>query len=97
MDPKQILIQLVIAAICAAIANALVPRTIPGKIIGLILIGLAGVWFGAWAHALVRNQYGIDFDFLNWQFEGVTIIPSIIGSAIILYVVTALLRWGRYT
>lgn len=97
MDPKQILVQFVIAVVCAAIANALVPRTIPGKVFGLILIGLAGVWLGAWAHALVRKEYGIDFDWLNWQLEGVTIIPSIIGSAIILYVVTALLRWGRYT
>lgn len=95
MDISNLLVKLVIAIVCAGIANILVPRRIPGKLTGLILIGLTGVVIGEWGFALLRQQFGIDFAILYWGIQGVPIIPAIIGSAIVLYLVTAVLRWWR--
>jgi uncharacterized membrane protein YeaQ/YmgE (transglycosylase-associated protein family) len=97
MDLYQLLTQIAIAIVCAGLANVLIPRRVPGKLAGLILIGFAGVWLGDWAYNFVQREYGLSIDLLNWQVQGVEIIPSIIGSAVILYVLTAFLKWGRYT
>lgn len=97
MDILHLLIRLVIAIGCAAAADVLIPRRIPGGLAGLILIGLAGVWLGEWGFALLRQEFGIDFRFLYWQIEGVLIIPAIVGCAIVLYIVTAFIRWARYS
>lgn len=97
MDINRLVIQLVVALVCAGIASILVPRRIPGKLLGLFLVGLGGVWVGEWGYTLIRQQYGIQFDFLSWNIEGVAVIPAIIGSAIVLYVLTAFLKWGRYS
>ncbi|NEQ30034.1 MAG: hypothetical protein F6K04_03375 [Leptolyngbya sp. SIO4C5] len=96
MDITQFLVQVIIAIVCAGIANILVPRRIPGKLVGLILIGLAGVWVGRWVADYLRQQFGIRWEFLQWQIQGVEIVPAIIGCAIVLYLVTAFLSWGRY-
>ena len=96
MDLQKLLIQLVIAIICAGLANFLVPRRIPGKLVGLVLLGLAGVLLGEWIVNFLDEQYGFSLDILAWGVQGVPIVPSILGSAIILYVVTAFLSWGRY-
>jgi uncharacterized membrane protein YeaQ/YmgE (transglycosylase-associated protein family) len=97
MDINHVLIQIVIAVICAGVANILVPRRIPGKLVGLILIGWAGVWLGDWGFALLRREYGINFPFLTWQIQGVLIIPAILGCAVVLYLVTTFIKWGRYS
>ncbi|MDX2216181.1 MAG: hypothetical protein SFY66_23145 [Oculatellaceae cyanobacterium bins.114] len=96
MDVPQLLVQVVIAIICAGIANVLIPRRVPGGLTGLIVIGLAGVWFGQWSYWLVRNQYKLDHAVLHWNVEGVLIVPAIVGSVIILYLVTWFLSWGKY-
>ena len=96
MDISRLFVQLVIAMVCAGVGNMLIPRQIPGKIFGLLIIGLAGVWLGEWTTNLLKEQYKLSFGFLEWRIEGVPIIPAIIGSAIVLYIVTALLKWGRY-
>ncbi|MBD2462967.1 hypothetical protein H6G89_18160 [Oscillatoria sp. FACHB-1407] len=96
MDVPQLLVQVVIAIICAGIASILVPRRIPGQLTGLILIGLAGVWFGEWAYGLLRRQYGLDHPVLRLSFEGVLIVPAIVGSVVVLYLVTTFLKWGKY-
>ncbi|MBF1999808.1 MAG: hypothetical protein IGS38_03720 [Synechococcales cyanobacterium M58_A2018_015] len=95
MDIPQLLIKAVIALVCAAIADIFVPRRVPGGIAGQILIGLAGIWLGEWGVAILRRDYGINYEFLSWQVQGVLIIPSIIGCTVVLYGVTALIRWGR--
>jgi uncharacterized membrane protein YeaQ/YmgE (transglycosylase-associated protein family) len=89
----NLLTKLVIAIICGSLANILVPRRIPGGLAGLILIGLAGIWLGEWAFALFRKEFGINFEFLYWQIQEVLIIPAIIGCAIVLYLISAVLRW----
>lgn len=96
MSIPSLLIKLLIAVVCALLADILVPRRVPGGLVGLILIGLAGIWLGEWACALLRREFGIYFAFLYWQIQGVLIIPAVIGCAIILYLVTAFIRWARY-
>lgn len=96
MDLSRLVVQIVIAILCAGIANVLVPRQIPGKLLGLILIGLTGVWVGEWGVYLLRREYGLNYNLLNWQIQGVPIVPAIVGSTIVLYIVTAFLKWGRY-
>jgi uncharacterized membrane protein YeaQ/YmgE (transglycosylase-associated protein family) len=96
MDVPHLVVQVAIAIGCAVLANILVPRTIPGKFAGLILIGLAGVWLGEWGFLLLNKEYGIDHPLFHWQIEGVFIIPAVLGSTVILYVITALLKWGKY-
>lgn len=92
----NLVVQLLIAIACAFIANILVPRQVPGKMFGLVLIGLIGVLLGQWVVDSLLGQYDIAFSWLSWNIQGVPIIPSVVGSTIVLYLVTAFLSWGRY-
>jgi uncharacterized membrane protein YeaQ/YmgE (transglycosylase-associated protein family) len=92
----RLLVQILIAIACAAIANVLVPRAVPGKLLGLILIGFAGVFLGEWVSSYILAQYDISIPALQWEFKDVPILPSIIGSMIVLYVLTAFLSWGKF-
>lgn len=92
----RFLVQVLIAMVCAFIANILIPRAVPGKLVGLILIGFAGVFIGEWISTYLLAQYSLDVPALQWEFKDVPILPSIIGSMIVLYVITAFLSWGRY-
>jgi len=96
MNIPQLVIRLLIAVVCAGLADVLVPRRIPGGFAGLIVLGLAGIWFGEWGFVLLKQQFGINFAFLYWQIQGVLIVPAVIGCAILLYLVTAFIRWARY-
>lgn len=97
MDLTKLLVQVVIAFVCAGAATFLIPRKIPGKLFGLVLIGFAGVWVGEWGVNLLSQTYELPIpDFLLWNVQGVLIIPAVVGSAVILYIVTAFLSWGRY-
>lgn len=95
MDITQLAVQVIVAIVCAGIANLLIPRQIPGKIVGLVLIGLAGVWVGEWGFAQMREAFNLNFPFLWFDVQGVKIIPAIVGCAIVLYVVTAIVKWWR--
>lgn len=97
MSVPQLVIKLLIAVICAGLADLLIPRRVPGGLAGLILIGLTGIWVGEWSFALLRQEFGINFAFLYWQIQGVLLIPAIVGCAIVLYLVTAFMSWGRYS
>lgn len=96
MELSHLVIQLFVAIGCAIVANILIPRQIPGKFLGLVLIGLTGVWLGEFAFRLLQLQRGATYDLLLWGPLGVPVIPSIIGSVIVLYVLTTFLKWGRY-
>lgn len=95
-DLISLLVQVLIAMACAFAANLLIPRRVPGKLVGLVLIGLVGVLVGQWVADYLLRQYNFTLPWLTWSFQGVPLVPSIIGSAIVLYVVTAFLSWGRY-
>jgi uncharacterized membrane protein YeaQ/YmgE (transglycosylase-associated protein family) len=92
----RLLVQLLIAIVCAGLATVLLPRKVPGKAVGLVIIGLAGVFLGEWISNYLLQQYPLPFDWIRWEFQGVPIIPSVIGAMIVLYLLTAFLRWGRY-
>ncbi|PSN14607.1 hypothetical protein C7293_10875 [filamentous cyanobacterium CCT1] len=95
-DLISLLVQVLIAMACAFAANLLIPRRVPGKLLGLVLIGLVGVLVGQWVADYLLQRYNFTLPWLTWSFQGVPLVPSIIGSAIVLYLVTAFLSWGRY-
>ncbi|WP_035987213.1 hypothetical protein [Leptolyngbya sp. KIOST-1] len=95
-DLISLLIQVLIAIACAFAANLLIPRRVPGKLLGLVLIGLVGVLVGQWVADYLLQQYNFTTPWLTWSYQGVPVVPSVIGSAIVLYIVTAFLSWGRY-
>jgi uncharacterized membrane protein YeaQ/YmgE (transglycosylase-associated protein family) len=95
-EMTRLLVQILIAIVCAGAANILIPREVPGKLLGLILIGFAGVFVGEWISNYILTEYSINVPVLQWEFKEVPILPSIVGSMIVLYVITAFLSWGRY-
>lgn len=97
MSISYFAVQLAIAIVCGILGNMLIPREVPGRFFGLVVVGFVGVWVGEWGYKLIQTQTGLNLPFLQWQVETVPIIPSIIGSAIVIYVVTTFLRWGRYS
>jgi len=97
MDIAHFAVQFAIAIACGILGNMLIPRTVPGKFFGLMLVGFVGVWVGEWGYRLIRSQMGFSPPFLQWHIENVPIIPSIIGSAIVIFIVTTFLRWGQYS
>lgn len=97
MDLTRLLVQIGIALGCGGVATLLMPRQIPGKLLGLAVIGFAGVWLGEWVVKFLQTTYNFPIpDFVTWDFQGVPILPALLGSAIVLYVVTTFLSWGRY-
>ena len=97
MDLTRLLVQLVIALVCGGLATLLLPRKIPGKLVGLAVIGLAGVWLGEWIVGFLTTNYTLPIpEFVLWDFQGVLILPAVVGSAIVLYLVTTFLSWGHY-
>lgn len=93
MDIARLFVHLTIAGFCAGIATILIPRRVPGKLLGLVLIGLAGVWVGDWVFLLLSQQFNLALPVLYTQIQGVLIIPAIVGSTIVLYLVTTFFRW----
>ena len=96
MDITRLGVQLVVALVCGGIGNILVPRRIPGGPIGLIVIGLIGVWIGDLGYEAISKEYALNFAFLDWGVQGVRIVPSVIGSAIVLYVSTLIIKMTSY-
>ena len=94
MDFLELLLQLVIAIFCASLANILIPRQIPGKGIGLVLIRLTGGFIGQWFVNSLHRQSRLSFAILNYEIQGVPIVPSILGSAVVLYLVSTLIGWA---
>jgi len=92
---EHLAIQLVVAIICAHIANILIPRRIPGRFLGMLLTGLVGVWLGEIVFKLLKD-HGINNEILHWGILGVPFIPSMIGSIIVLLIVTTVFHRSRY-
>lgn len=69
------LLFLIVAAICAIIASALVPGRIPGGFLVAMVCGFIGAWIGG-------NLMG------SWgpELAGVSLIPTIIGSALLVMI-----------
>ena len=65
---------LVVAATCAWIAEYFVPGRIPGGFLTAAIVGIIGAWIGA----NLCGNYG-------QSLESVSLIPTIIGSAILVF------------
>ena len=65
---------LVVAATCAWIAEYFVPGRIPGGFFTAAIVGIIGAWIGA--H--LCGNYGP-------SLESISLIPTIIGSAILVF------------
>jgi uncharacterized membrane protein YeaQ/YmgE (transglycosylase-associated protein family) len=65
---------LIVAAICAWIADYLVPGSIPGGFFTASIVGIIGAWIG-----------GSLFGNFGPVLAGVALVPTIIGSAILVF------------
>lgn len=75
---------LIVAAVCAWIADYLVPGSIPGGFLTAAIVGIIGAWIG-----------GSLFGTFGPVLAGVPLIPTIIGSAILVFVLALLSRGFR--
>lgn len=75
---------LIVAAVCAWIADYLVPGTIPGGFFTAAIVGIIGAWIGESA-----------FGSFGPALAGVPLIPAILGSAILIFVLALISRGFR--
>jgi uncharacterized membrane protein YeaQ/YmgE (transglycosylase-associated protein family) len=73
---------LIVAAACAWIAEAVVPGNVPGGFFVSAIIGIIGAWIGG---SMVGS--------IGPSLAGVSVIPAILGSAVLVFA-TALLSRG---
>jgi uncharacterized membrane protein YeaQ/YmgE (transglycosylase-associated protein family) len=85
MDILGFLIFMVVAAVCAWIADLIVPGTIPGGFLAAAVVGVIGAWMGT----AIFGSFGP-------ELGGVSVLPAIIGSGILIFVL-ALVARGRAT
>lgn len=85
MDILGFLIFMLVAAVCAWIADLVVPGTIPGGFLVSAVVGVIGAWMGT---AL--------FGHFGPVLGGVSLLPAIIGSVILIFLMALILR-GRAT
>jgi uncharacterized membrane protein YeaQ/YmgE (transglycosylase-associated protein family) len=71
------LLFLVVAAICAGVAEAIFPGRIPGGFLTTAVVGIIGGWVGA---SLFGN--------LGPTLFGVTLLPTILGTGILVFVLS---------
>lgn len=65
---------LIVAAVCAIIASAVVPGRIPGGFLTAMVVGVIGAWIGS---ALMGHAGPV--------LAGVSLLPTILGSAILVF------------
>jgi uncharacterized membrane protein YeaQ/YmgE (transglycosylase-associated protein family) len=75
------LIMLLVAAACAWIAEMLVPGSIPGGFLVSAIVGLIGAWVGS-------SLFGA----FGPSLEGVPLIPCILGTAILIFLLRLITR-----
>jgi len=75
---------LIVAAVCAWIAEYFVPGRIPGGFFTAAIVGIIGAWIGG----NVCGSFGP-------SLEGVCLVPTIIGSAILVFALAVLSRTMR--
>lgn len=76
-----IILYCIIAAACAWIADYFTPGTIPGGFLASVIYGIIGAWIGT----SLMGGFGP-------VLAGVPLLPAIIGSAILIFVVSLIGR-----
>lgn len=77
----NILLFLVVAALCAILASALVPGRIPGGFLVAMICGVIGAWVGG----SLMGDFGP-------SLAGVSLLPTIIGSAVLVLLMALVSR-----
>lgn len=72
---------LIVAACCAYIAERLVPGVIPGGFFTSAIVGIIGGWVGV----SMLGNFGPDL-------AGVALVPCIVGSAILVFLLSIISR-----
>jgi uncharacterized membrane protein YeaQ/YmgE (transglycosylase-associated protein family) len=72
---------LIVAAICAWIGESIVPGVIPGGFITAAIVGIIGAWIGESLMGPVGPN-----------LAGVSLVPAIIGSAVLVFILALLSR-----
>jgi uncharacterized membrane protein YeaQ/YmgE (transglycosylase-associated protein family) len=84
MSILSFILFLLIAATCAYIAERLVPNTVPGGLITSAIVGIIGAWVGG----CLIGSFGP-------SLAGVSLIPCILGSAVLVFVLSLVSRTLR--
>lgn len=79
MGILSLILFLIVAAACAWIAERLVPGVIPGGFLTSAIFGVIGAWIGG----SLLGHIGPDL-------AGVALIPCILGSALLVFLVSLL-------
>jgi uncharacterized membrane protein YeaQ/YmgE (transglycosylase-associated protein family) len=74
MDIVALILYLIVAAVCAFIAEKLVPGGIPGGFFTSAIFGIIGAWIGG----SLMGSFGP-------SLAGVSLVPCIVGSAILVF------------
>ncbi len=74
MEILTFILFLIVAAACAYLAEVLVPGTIPGGFFTSAIVGIIGAWVGS----SIMGSFGP-------SLAGVALIPCILGSAILVF------------
>lgn len=72
---------LIVAAACAYLAERLVPGVIPGGFFTSAIVGIIGAWIGG---SLVGH--------VGPDLAGVALVPCILGSALLVFLLSVLSR-----
>ena len=81
MSILSFILFLFVAAACAYLAERLVPNAVPGGFITSAIVGIIGAWIGG---SLI-GHFGPDL-------AGVALIPCILGSAVLVFVLSLVSR-----
>ena len=79
MTIVSLILFLVVAGVCAVIAEAIVPGRIPGGFLVAAVVGVLGAWVG-----------GTLLGSIGPSLAGVSLIPAIIGSALLVFLLSLL-------
>jgi len=85
MEILMFIVYLFIAAACAYIAEWLVPGTIPGGFLTSAIVGVIGAWIGG---SLMGS--------VGPSLAGVSLLPCILGSALLVFLLSLFSRGFRH-
>ncbi len=84
MSILSFILFLIVASVCAFLAERLVPNNVPGGFLTSAIVGIIGAWVGG---SLIGN--------LGPDLAGVALVPCILGSALLVFVVSLFSRGFR--
>ncbi len=84
MSILSFILFLIVASVCAFLAERLVPNNVPGGFLTSAIVGIIGAWIGG----NLIGHFGPDL-------AGVALIPCILGSAVLVFVLSLVSRGFR--